>query len=337
MKKVVIIYDSSNPKKRRTCFWEKLKSRFDPNEFSFHFLSISELLVSGKNPATELFNKSKTDAIIINWDSINTDPVYGSDRAHDFFHHYIPDMDRWVRQGGVIIVEAQCASSRLVQSAYEPFTYDVSEMKQKYPVIVYRKEGVGNEVYKNNREKDHPLLKGIPDILNLEKAKLYLEGWFPEEYINGLPSLIDYQAFKKRLFAGWFTFYKNWEPLLFADKKRRRPTLLCRFVRGDGVVGAYVLTTMYLASSELTDLVKNALNLSTTGLQYLESLKTKQRRKTILATVFWIIAMIIGTITYFKGFPTILTTISSILTGAVGSVIADYIIKTTAKKPEEKR
>lgn len=128
-KKVVIIYDRNDPKQRRTCFWEKIIDRFDQQEVSFRFLSISESFFK-QNPAAELFSRNRTDIIIINWDAINTDPVYGSDQAYIFFLHYVPDMDRWVKQGGVIIVESQSASSRLVQNAYDIFTFDSETMEK---------------------------------------------------------------------------------------------------------------------------------------------------------------------------------------------------------------
>lgn len=149
---------------------------------------------------------------------------------------------------------------------------------KKFPISVYEREALGHTAYKSDADKDHPLLEGLPDIISLEGMKLYMDDWFPKEYIENLPSLIDFQTNKKRLFSGWFKLYdKKWEALLFMDKDRNYPILLCRLTKSDGSLGAYIITTMYLCSSELIQLIRNILNLPETGIKYLENLETKKR------------------------------------------------------------
>lgn len=117
MVNIKIIYDSKDPEKRRTCFWESVKEQIEGN-YNFQFISIKDTLESDDPfQLLELFDKNKTDIIILNWDAINGDPIYGSDKTYQFFDHYKPDLNKWVENGGIIILEAQNAAWKPVQNS----------------------------------------------------------------------------------------------------------------------------------------------------------------------------------------------------------------------------
>lgn len=147
---IKIIYDSENENKSRPCFWKLVK--VDGN-YNPQFISIQDALASG-NPLQllDLFDKDNTDIIILNWDSINNDPIYGSDRAYQFFDHYKPDLKMWVENGGILILEAQTAAWKLVQNSYNIFAKGVRTTKER--------EARGEDVMVNKKlmkEQQFPL------------------------------------------------------------------------------------------------------------------------------------------------------------------------------------
>ena len=144
--KVKVIYDSAKPEKRRTCFWksDQISSKYNETH-EFEFISIAECLDKESNPFSllELFSRKNTDIIIVNWDSINGDPIYGSDRAFQFFNHYRPDMISWVEKGGIIFLEAQTAAWQLVNDPYFIFSKDIK-------LITGRENKDRDSAYTNN-------------------------------------------------------------------------------------------------------------------------------------------------------------------------------------------
>lgn len=80
MRKLVVIYDRDKHSKRRHCFWKDIRGTKEQEirfRLRFRFVSIADELLKRRNSACELFDRRKTDIIIVNWDAINGDPVYG--------------------------------------------------------------------------------------------------------------------------------------------------------------------------------------------------------------------------------------------------------------------
>lgn len=214
-----------------------------------------------RNPSCELFDRSKTDIIIINWDVINTDPVYGSDRTQQFFEHYRPDIREWMKEGGIIIVESQGASWGAIQKPYEifPQCFNNSEVK-----ITDRLWEIGREVLINSEYQHHPILEGLTDKdLELREGSLCRrKEWFPKAIARPTTqSLKEITRHPFKVYRGWFENYSDdWKPLILI-KESKKPVMLCRAVEGDREVGACVLTTMFIASSEFMKLIRNFINL----------------------------------------------------------------------------
>jgi hypothetical protein len=97
--------------------------------------------------------------------------------------------------------------------------------------------------------KDHPLLKDVyGKALKLEKGCLgEQKNWFPLHRSN-VPSLREVKRSPRKLYRGFFEEFPNWTPLLLS-KNEKEPVMIYKTLRSKHEVGAYVLTTMFIASS----------------------------------------------------------------------------------------
>jgi len=262
-RKVLIVYDRDKKTKRRHCFWEDIweENRGIRIRSEFRFISIADELKKLRNPALELFDNDKTDIIIVNWGAINTDPVFGSDIAQQFFEHYSPDMREWMKKGGIIVIEAQLASWGAIQKPFESFTkcFEGSEVE-----VIEELWEIGEEVSINEKCQQHPILKKLSDEdLKLREGGVYeKKGWFPKSIARPtIQSINEIARHKRKVYTGWFKNHSSdWEPLILS-KRNGKPVMLCRPVQGDSEVGACVLTTMFIASSEFVKLIGNFIDL----------------------------------------------------------------------------
>lgn len=280
MANIKIIYDKIDKEKRRTCFWEYLEEKYK-GVHDFKFISMADNL-NGKesNPflLLELFDRRQTDIIILNWDSINSDPIYGSDRTLQFFNHYRPDLNIWVENGGIIILEAQTAAWKLVENSYNIFSKNVKTTKER--------ASRGEHALINKRLlKKHPILLGFNDEnIELPSSGLFQKNWFPASCeICSIVGAMD-SSKKRRLYQGWFEKYsKNWVPLIFAGNNTKKPIMLCKIVRNKeetgNTVGAYIITTMYIGASSLTQLIDNLLDFPQKITQYYINKKEEANKR----------------------------------------------------------
>lgn len=211
---VKIICDNSDPRKGRTCFWksDKILSKYSGTH-NFEFISIAECLENESNPYSllELFSKNCTDIIIVNWDSINGDPIYGSDKAFQFFSHYKPDMVSWVGKGGIIFLEAQASAWQLLNSQYLIFSEGIKVSKG-------RNNRKRECAYVNSRFSNNPVLKNIKGRkIELPEHGLFQGNWFSSKAEICSIDHCDKEVYtKRRLSQGWFEKYpSNFDPLLF--------------------------------------------------------------------------------------------------------------------------
>lgn len=311
---IKIIYDGKDEEKRRTCYWlnfkeiakntniktsdisqkpnddktnkfitEKFSGNIDDKYFHFEFMSVKEFLDSDyRLEILDLFKRDKTDIIIINFDSINGDLVYGSFEAYQFFNIYIHRLNKWVQDGGILILEAQTVSSELVQSSYDIFT---KAAQNSYIKTSNKTEWGKTATIDKNLVNQHPILR-----VSRAYLKEILKGWKPN--LDKKPPF-PVKAFTKytehnfnHLYAGYFDKYSNdWEPLIYADNNMKKPIMLCNIVKKvkeEKVTqfGAYILTTMYIGRTGYNPIVKNLLNLQK---EDLETYKNKKEEETIKA------------------------------------------------------
>lgn len=264
LRKVVVIYDRHRHSKRRHCFWKDIRGTKEQEirfRIHFRFVSIADELLKRRNPSCELFDRRQTDIIIVNWDTINGDPVYGSDRAQQFFEHHRPDMKAWMEDGGIIVVESQGASWGAIQRPYECF---VKCFEGSQVTITEELLNIGEELLINDKYSNHPILRGFnkEDLVLRPGALCERKEWFPKGIAR--PTTAGYKEIfrhPRKGYRGWFEVYSSdWEPLILA-KESKKPVFLCRAVIGEREVGACILTTMFIASSELTKLIRNLVDL----------------------------------------------------------------------------
>lgn len=284
--RVVVVVDHKRSSRRRRCFWKYVlkSSNHDlRHRVKCKFLSIADELSRGQNPATTLFSLESTDIIVINWDAVNGDPVYGSDRAYHFMRHYGPDMLEWLSQGGLLFVESQGASWSSSSDSYACFTsmFQGSEVS-----LCSEMWTVGNAVSVDPSAPSNPLTTDLGD-LELTPGGLWArKPWFPSRLLRSdIQSLRFARRHQQLLYRGWFDEWtSDWSPILVpkiregppgepekvnSPEQRSRAVALYRPVhrskepgRPTPDTGHVVLTTMFVASAELTGLISNFLALA---------------------------------------------------------------------------
>lgn len=281
--KIVVLVDRKDSAKRRTSFWKEVLrvSTYDlRSKTKVRYVSIADELDHKRNPALHLFSGRTTDVIILNWDVVNGDPVYGSDRALQFLRHYRPDLLSWLHHGGLLLVESQGESWGTSNDPYECFSGMFADSQVKLCSGLWT---LGNRAAVNPVHKSHLLAHGLQDDdLELKAGGLWArKPWFPR---RARQSDIESLAFARRhqqLYRGWFEDWSaDWdavivprpdslapdpEPKTPHDATPARALVLCREVGSNGGPsperGFVVLTTVFVASSELLALVSNFLSL----------------------------------------------------------------------------
>lgn len=258
-RKVAIVVDQE--KHHRSCFWELLYEDTDNDLWrlaDFKLKSVADELSKKKNCAGYLFDKEKTDIIIINWDAINGDPVYGSDRAFSLFEHYKPDMTDWMRHGGKIIVESQGASWGALQKAYDVFS---DCFPGTHVVVESRLLKTGDEIIVDPSNSNHYIVRDISDaeLILDKKSPFETADWFPHDL--NIPSLREVKEEPRKVYRGWFEEFSGWTPLLLTkdNHDNHKPVMIYKAFSDGNEGGGCVLTTMFIASSEYIKLIEKLL------------------------------------------------------------------------------
>src|SRR5207244_10474836 len=108
---VIVLVDRNRRSLRRRSFWNGImKTEPIRGTVRCRSLSVYDELRRNSNPGRILLDRGKTDAVVLNWDVINGDPVYGADRTQYFLDHYCIDLKAWLEQGGLLLMESQGAA-----------------------------------------------------------------------------------------------------------------------------------------------------------------------------------------------------------------------------------
>jgi len=266
---VTIIVDNTTEEgEGRLCSWrDPSKGRIELAEepYEFNFVSLSEYIEKGKNPVPDIFNIEKTQVVIVNWDVLNGDPLYGSDKTFRVFQHFLIDIDIWVKAGGVMLVECQEGSRRLRQEVYNLLGEELG-----YPLAIQEKNDFGNHIHINKDLKSHPLLTDLgPDDYVVTNTRVdSSRKLYPTDKSSECMRSHDENArWNKKIYVGWFDdkrCHQEWEALIFARGKefgKKRPVMLCRTVKGEtGSIGAYIITSMFIGSSGWLKLIENIVS-----------------------------------------------------------------------------
>lgn len=97
----IIVDNTTREEEGRLCFWRdiskerKIEVAEEPCEFNF--VSLNEYIEKGINPVPVIFNIEKTQVVVVNWDVLNGDLLYDSDKAFRVFRHFLTEIDLWVK------------------------------------------------------------------------------------------------------------------------------------------------------------------------------------------------------------------------------------------------
>lgn len=314
--KVTVLLDSDDPDRRRACAWHEIAvHQLGQRPLQWSLVSLRDAMARGEHPMSILAD-NETDILIFNWDVMNGDPVYGSDLCLNLVEHYRTDLEMWVKRGGILILECQADAEEMIERAYRIFT-----ARGRYPVKLAKVDvatdsGQGWNAHFNRRLlPTHPIMRALrvtgPEALEefvLSEHEDYKEPLFPPKYVKpGMRSLEERERFPA-VFRGWFSergTHPAWERVLFGSHPEagdKRPIMLFRAVRGDRTAGAIILTTMYLARSNWTDLIRGLFALpgriSAYHERHAEIVKRRRQRIMFSALLALVVAGFVGALAY---------------------------------------
>lgn len=254
-KRITVIVD--HKRHCRRCFWRSLV--LNSSELRLHgqwkYVSIGDEIDKGRNPMTQLFSASENNVVVFNWDSLNGDPVYDSKRTFDVIRHYGPDMKAWLEAGGIVLVESQGQSWDPISEPYTMFDNLV-----KGPVLVVDQDSKASQKLTIDPHLMLcPMFSSIkPEDLTLPKDSLGEQmDWFPSTE-KGPVSIGESRRRPRRLTRGHFQNCGSWQVLL--RDGAGNPVAVYHTVPGkNGISGCIILTTLFMASASLSNLIYSLL------------------------------------------------------------------------------
>jgi hypothetical protein len=225
--KVAVIVDDLDPDRRRRCFWpEQLDAMPD---IEYELISLLEKMEERKF-----------------FDVYAYDIMYASDRVQDIVAFYDDHFVQFVQRGGILIMENQPKRWRPVQQAYEILLG--SEVK----VISRDNFMFGSKATVSKRLHSHPLFQHMPVAMHSAYAHSPSESWFPDGSTS--PRSIQ-ELNPTKIYSGAFrSWSSDWLPLMYTDEGQYPIMLL----KTEGL-GLWVVTTMYLASSNMRELLDSLI------------------------------------------------------------------------------
>lgn len=235
--RVAIIVDDIDPSRRRRCFWEEVLPHMEGIRF-FELVSLID-----KMESRQFFNVYAYDVIIFNWCVLDGAVMYASDRVQDIVCFFDDHFRQFVQKGGVLIMENQPKRWRPTQRAYEVL------LPGEVKVLQTEAQVFGSRVNINPRFRSHPLLQHLPAAIHSSYKHGPAEIWFPEGSTStrSLNELHPTKAYS----GGFRRWRRDWLPVLY-DEGSAFPVMLLKTENQ----GLWVVTTMYLASANLEDLVE---------------------------------------------------------------------------------
>jgi hypothetical protein len=204
--------------------------------------------------------------LIVNWDAVNGDPIYGADLAQRWFDHHRPEVMLFVRSGGLLIVEGQAKYHVPVQQAYDA-VFGRSELVVSrtddplQPDLAWNRTGDLCRIASAAREI--PSFQAPPDRLE-PNIKSTFQRLFPGFTHSLFAPGYEESGRWAFLYRGWFRSALvgrsnlKWVPLAKVGDRRRKWDVARIAKHGKGAV---VATTMMLASSDQRGFVEAILKL----------------------------------------------------------------------------
>ena len=314
--KVAVIVDNLDPKRRRHCFWEEQLSSF--RDIHVELITINKQAYEQKYD--NLYIWDKYDIMIFNWDVINNDPVFDSDRSYQVVNRYFELFTQFVRDGGIIIIENQSWHWCPVQEAYDAlFSGQVTVLKSTMLDNIEPIWSTSAHVSKQN--KKHPLVHNLPKVLNSAYMHEADFEWVPSGSITsralqGLhPTKIYSGAFKK--------WRPDWLPLIYSDDKKY-PIML---VKTDDL-GLWVVSTMFLASANINVLLQNLIIRAKNNLPLIKQHHSQYRIVRAFHALWAIAVLILMAVAVYEILALNIITLNIPFSNSIGGNIAISVLIT---------
>lgn len=254
---VCIIYDSTDLKKHRTSFWGQALQQWCRLPPQGRYLDISHICLAEEVAHTRYIgfdSPDKYDVAIFNWDVLNGDPTFSSERSQQIARYYAPALRRFVAQGGLVVLECQAVFWSPCQDAYDAILVEAGLPRLR--VADSKRISFGFSVRPAKRLVGrHPFLPiGLSSQIEAGACDWNrAQAWFPQDSVS-IDTLQALQGTWHRMYSGAFVRVKkrHWQPILYTEDGRY-PVACVYHKRGEG---AYLVTTMYLASSNVTELLQ---------------------------------------------------------------------------------
>jgi hypothetical protein len=254
---ICIIYDSTDLKKQRTSFWGQALQQWCRPPPQGRYLSLSHKCLHEEAARARYMGFDSPvsyDVVIFNWDVLNGDPTFASDRSQQIARYYAPALRRFVELGGLVVLECQAVRWSPCQNAYDAILVEAGLPRLR--VANSKRISFGFSVKPAKRlVGQHPFLPtGLPHQIEAGECDWNrARAWFPR-YSVSLKVVRALQGTWHRVYSGAFVRVKkrHWQPILYTEDGRY-PVACVYHNRGEG---AYLVTTMYLASTNITELLR---------------------------------------------------------------------------------
>jgi hypothetical protein len=251
---VCVVKDSTDIMRGRTCFWSDALQRWSRPNRRGDYIVVTELSLPEEVVKAKYIDFGRYDVVVFNWDVLNGDPTFSSDRSQNIARYYARDLSKFIDKGGLVIVEAQATLWSPCQEAYDSVL--VGAGLPRLRVIDSNRIRFGFSVRPNRRLLgQHPFLpQAIGQSIRANLCQWNSKRpWFPDSSVS-LETIQMFVGTRSRMYSGAFSRLKSrhWQPILFTEDGRF--PVACVYHRGGR--GACLVTTMYLAASNVTELLR---------------------------------------------------------------------------------
>ena len=243
-----------DPKKQRSCFWPDALKPWIEGGVQDRCVVWTPVFLPDTVDWSEYVDFETYDVVIFNWDVLNGDPMFRSDRSQQMARHYARDLREFVRGGGLVIMECQAALFSPSQAAYDSVTQEAGlpRLRVTDSTTVSFGFSVRPETSLLGR---HPFLPvELGRWISAEDCDWNSrEPWFPTSAVS-LRTLQAFEGTHHRMYSGGFerASLRHWRPILYAEDGQH-PVACVYHEPGEG---AYLVTTMYLAASNVSGLLR---------------------------------------------------------------------------------
>lgn len=265
--RVTVIVDRKD--RHRGQFWTKILHDLGDQRIVATAVTLYPLADRLAQPLThkpvllELIERS-TDVLIVNWDAINGDPDFGGDVALEWFEHRRHAVRRWVKEGGMLIVEGQAAQGVPHDRYYSAVLGD-GEVRLSGPEDPLDPDAERVRMRGNARMTRITQQSDQFRVLDLIKPRggLRFERLFPKKHAGRLvPDYLRGMDMDGLLYRGWFkrNFRRgtlSWVP--YVRRAKPWPTNFPVMLTAKCNRGVIFATTMLLSATGQNQLIQAML------------------------------------------------------------------------------